>query len=144
MNVLLCNGKGGTGKTTLTVLLAYAMAEAGKKVAVLDRDPQGTATKWIQECDGNKVLLYDHGSEYDAVFIDTPPRLDSLARALASCSIAVIVCSPSPADLWTTKNTVEEIQPHLSNRHGCGFCSMACSLIPFWRGSSQTWRSASA
>ena len=116
MNILLCNGKGGTGKTTLAVLLAYALAEAGKKVAVLDRDPQGTATKWIQECDSKKVLLYDQNSEYDAVFIDTPPRLDALARSLASCSVAVIVCSPSPADLWTTKDTAEEIGPHLPDK----------------------------
>ncbi len=69
MNILLCNGKGGTGKTTLTVLLAHALAEAGKKVAVLDRDPQGTATQWIKECESKKVALYDHASKYDAVFI---------------------------------------------------------------------------
>lgn len=116
MNILLCNGKGGTGKTTLTVLLAHALAEAGKKVAVLDRDPQGTATKWIRECDSTKVLLYDNGSGYDAVFIDTPPRLDTLDGALSSCSVAVIVCSPSPADLWATKNTAEAISPHLPNK----------------------------
>ena len=116
MNILLCNGKGGTGKTTLTVLLAHALAEAGKRVAVLDRDPQGTATKWIRECGSGKVSLYDHGSEYDAVFIDTPPRLDTLAPALASCSVAVIVCSPSPADLWTTRDTAAAIRPHLSGK----------------------------
>ncbi|PIU18341.1 MAG: hypothetical protein COT18_10740 [Elusimicrobia bacterium CG08_land_8_20_14_0_20_59_10] len=57
MNILLCNGKGGTGKTTLTVLLAHALAEAGKKVAVLDRDPQGTATKWLNECESKKVII---------------------------------------------------------------------------------------
>ena len=113
MNILLCNGKGGTGKTTLTVLLAHALAEAGKHVAVLDLDPQATATNWLRESDSKKVATYETGSEYDAVFIDTPPRLDTLARALAQCSVAVIVCSPSPADLWTTKDTAEAIRPHL-------------------------------
>jgi len=116
MNIMLCNGKGGTGKTTLAVLLAHALGEAGKRVAVLDRDPQGTATKWISECESGTVALYEHGTDYDAVFIDTPPRLDNLAPALASCSIAVIVCSPSPADLWTTRDTAAAIRPHLPGK----------------------------
>lgn len=113
MNILLCNGKGGTGKTTLAVLLAHALTEAGKSVAVQDRDPQGTATKWLKECESIKVLLYDKAAKYDAVFVDTPPRLDTLTAALGSCSVAVIVCSPSPADLWTTRDTALAIRPHL-------------------------------
>ena len=107
MNITLCNGKGGTGKTTLSVLLAHALAEAGRRVAVLDLDPQRTAHNWLRECEGIKV------AEYDAVFIDTPPRLDALPAALASCSVAVIVCSPSPADLWSTRDTATAIRPHL-------------------------------
>jgi chromosome partitioning protein len=115
MNILLCNGKGGTGKTTAAVLLAHALAEAGKRVAVLDLDPQATATAWLRECDSGKVAEYDRrrAAEYDAVFIDTAPRLDALAPALASCSVAVLVCSPSPADLWTTRDTAAAIRDKL-------------------------------
>jgi chromosome partitioning protein len=116
MNILLCNGKGGTGKTTLSVLLAHALAEAGKRVSVLDLDPQGTARNWLKECESKKVADYEQGAEYDAVFIDTAPRLDTLPATLASCSIAVIVCSPSPADLWTTRDTAAAIRPHLPNK----------------------------
>lgn len=118
MNILLCNAKGGTGKSTLTVLLAHALAEAGKRVAVLDLDPQATATNWLRECDGSKVAQYDQrqASEYDAVFVDTPPRLDALAPALATCSVAVLVCSPSPADLWTTRDTVAAIRDKLPDK----------------------------
>lgn len=113
MNILLCNGKGGTGKTTLTVLLAHALAEAGKRVAVLDLDPQATATAWLRECESKKVAEYETGAEYDAVFMDTPPRLDTLAPALARCSVAVIVCSPSPADLWTSRDTAAALRDKL-------------------------------
>ena len=115
MNIALCNGKGGTGKTTLTVLLAHALAEAGKRVAVLDLDPQATATAWLRECDSGKVAEYDQrqAAAYDAVFMDTPPRLDALAPALARCSVAVLVCSPSPADLWTTRDTAAAIRDKL-------------------------------
>jgi len=115
MKILLCNGKGGTGKTTLCVLLASALADAGKRVAVLDRDPQGTARKWIAECGGG-VAIHERGAEYDAVLIDTPPRLDTLAPAVLLCSVAVIVSSPSPADLWTTQATAEAVRGYLPDR----------------------------
>jgi chromosome partitioning protein len=113
MNITLCNIKGGVGKTTLAVLLASALAEAGKRIAVLDLDPQATARNWIRSSDSRKVLEYETGQDYDAVFIDTPPRLDALPAALASSSVAVIVCSPSPADLWTTRDTAAAIRPSL-------------------------------
>jgi chromosome partitioning protein len=114
MVITLCNGKGGSGKTTAAVLLAHALAEAGKRVALHDLDPQRTATNWLRECGKSiKVAKYESGKQYDAVFIDTPPRLESLPAALASCSVAVIVCSPSPADLWTTRDTATAIQQNL-------------------------------
>jgi len=113
MNILLCNGKGGTGKTTMTVLLAHALAEAGKRVAIQDRDPQGTASKWLKRIENKTVSLYDHAAQYDAVFTDTPPHLTSLTPTIATCSVAVLVCSPSPADIWTTLDTAEAIRPHL-------------------------------
>ena len=39
------NNKGGTGKTTATVNLAAALAEAGLRVLVVDLDPQANATR---------------------------------------------------------------------------------------------------
>ncbi|MEM4888730.1 MAG: ParA family protein, partial [Thermosphaera sp.] len=36
----LANQKGGTGKTTLTALLAYSLASRGCNVLMLDLDPQ--------------------------------------------------------------------------------------------------------
>lgn len=112
MNIALCNGKGGTGKTTLSVLLAQAIAQAGRRVALLDLDPQHTASRWLAEASGG-VEVYSRGQTYDAVLIDTPPRLDTLRAALPSVEIALLVSSPSPADLWTTQATAEEVRPLL-------------------------------
>jgi chromosome partitioning protein len=47
--IALYNMKGGVGKTAGCVNLAYLAAEQGKKVAVWDLDPQGSATFYFQQ-----------------------------------------------------------------------------------------------
>ncbi|MDX6751746.1 ParA family protein [Geminicoccaceae bacterium 1502E] len=44
--VAVGNLKGGTGKSTLAVNLACAMASSGREVVLIDADPQGTALIW--------------------------------------------------------------------------------------------------
>ena len=44
--ISLLGQKGGTGKTTISVGLSVAAALAGHPVAIIDLDPQATATKW--------------------------------------------------------------------------------------------------
>jgi chromosome partitioning protein len=65
--IAIINQKGGVGKTTTSVNLGAALARAGKKVCILDLDPQAHATTHLGiEPDGQSPSMYE-------VLIDNTP-----------------------------------------------------------------------
>lgn len=63
----VANQKGGVGKTTTTTSLGAALAELGKRVLIVDLDPQGNATTGLG-VDGRQF----ERSVYDVLLNDVP------------------------------------------------------------------------
>jgi cellulose biosynthesis protein BcsQ len=57
--IALFNHKGGVGKTTLTVNIADALASAGKRVLLVDADPQCNLTSFYLEEAALEEMLTD-------------------------------------------------------------------------------------
>jgi chromosome partitioning protein len=88
--ITISNQKGGVGKTTTTVNLAGALAQAGLRVLVIDNDPQGNAST---------ALGIEHHSEVPSTY-DVLVEGDPLADIIQACpDIENLWCAPATIDL---------------------------------------------
>ena len=106
--------KGGTGKTTVALGLAVAATRAGEAVAVIDLDPQASATNWkdrraaeapavisAQSSRLRQTLDAAKATKADIVIVDTAGRSDDSALNAARCADIVII---------PTSNTILDIE----------------------------------
>lgn len=87
--VSIVNQKGGVGKTTTAINLSAALAQKGKKILLIDLDPQSNATVGIGINRG--FLEYN---AYDCLIGDTPVK-----DAVVSTGLAGLDILPSTIDL---------------------------------------------
>src|SRR3954452_6890808 len=107
--------KGGTGKTTLALSLAVEAERQGKAAAIIDLDPQATATNWgdrraaetpvivsAQPGRLRQVLAAAREQGADLVLIDTPARSEQAAlEAAKAATLVLIPCRAAIYDLET-------------------------------------------
>lgn len=116
--------KGGAGKTTLAAHLAVAFANSGKRVGLIDIDPQASLSDWYKVRAGLPAAASPLSfaavagwkmaadvdrmkSRHDLVIIDSPPHAETEAKAaIRAADLVVVPVQPSPMDIWATAPTL--------------------------------------
>lgn len=121
--IAVMNQKGGCTKTATTMQLGGAFAEANVPTAIVDMDPQVTATLWsMQTRPGRpqfpaKVVSLGMMKEafldklaplmeaYEVIIIDCPPAVESNVpwASLAVADLALIPVVPVMDNVWASK-----------------------------------------
>lgn len=116
IKIAVSNHKGGCGKTTTAMLIAANLASDRFRVAVVDLDPQASASFWSATGQGafaatvvsataeTFARVLSELADFDAVLLDCPPS-STAPETLAAIDVAdliVVPCGASPLDYWAT------------------------------------------
>jgi chromosome partitioning protein len=132
--VALVGQKGGSGKSTTAIALAVEWHARGRRVLLVDADPQGSTRTWgdVAGTAGHPAPtvaalgtalhanLPSLAASFDRVVVDCPPRLGDVQRAaLLVCDLAVLPCGPGTMDAWALAEsgdavrTAQQLRPDL-------------------------------
>jgi chromosome partitioning protein len=132
--VVVGNLKGGSGKSTLVINLACALAEAGRRVAILDCDPQGTASAWasrghaavpvrfepLRNLNGAGGWLVTAGEMrrgVDVLLIDLPGVVaPAMGAAFLIASLILIPAAPQAVDVEGTRRVMAHLEKARAER----------------------------
>jgi chromosome partitioning protein len=125
MKVLsLVSQKGGVGKTTLATALAVAATQDGKRVVMMDLDPQASATFWMDTRKDDAlavtsvpasrlahVLTAARDAGAEIAIVDTPPFAKDIAfEAAERADFVLIPTRPAVLDVMAMTRTIDLIK----------------------------------
>jgi len=120
ITIAVVNSKGGVGKTTVTSALGVRAAKDGKRIALLDLDPQKSLVEWWKRRGASENPTIFEGVDeaadaveradlagYDVLFLDNPPAfLQIIQDSIQAADFAIIPIKPSMVDLLATQDTI--------------------------------------
>ena len=128
---LVACSKGGVGKTTIATHLAAEAAAGGLRTALVDADPQGSATRWCERragmasavlpVDGTRKSWRKHlPDDTQRVVVDTPAGAmeRELEPFLDVADALVVPVQPSALDIEAAVRFLESVGRHPRVRKG--------------------------
>ncbi|HEY5666783.1 MAG TPA: AAA family ATPase [Gammaproteobacteria bacterium] len=126
--IIILNPKGGSGKTTVATNLAARFATLGKQPVLMDLDPQGSSTRWLQKRSSDLppihgIAAYERSSsvtrswqlripaDSDVVIVDSPAALDAqkLPEVTRGADAILVPVMPSDIDIHAAAKCIADL-----------------------------------
>ena len=126
--IVVLNPKGGSGKTTLAINLAAFFATRGDKTLLIDRDPQGSATRWLRKRKApqpliNGIATFEHDSRTtrawqmrvpegtEKIVVDSPAAVEAseMPEITRDASKIIVPVLPSDIDIHAASRCIADL-----------------------------------